>query len=193
MELRNRILNGDTNAAESFFEAHIDALYEFVSYRVGSDRATTEDIVQDTLLVAVERMAAFDGRSALFTWLCGIAKNKIRSQRRKRRPVPLADVLVESDQEIHAILESVESEEVPQWILEQQETRDLVGATLSSLPPGYRSALQRRYVDEMSIPEISRLTGKGRKATESTLYRARVAFARILEHLARRRGGGEER
>ena len=46
-----------------------------------------EDVVQDTFLVALERLACFDGRSSLHTWLCGIAKNKIRTARRRARPV----------------------------------------------------------------------------------------------------------
>ena len=67
--IRNRILDGDEEAAEAFFRRHLDALYEFVHYRVGGDRATAEDVVQDTMLVALDRLKAFDGRSSLHTWL----------------------------------------------------------------------------------------------------------------------------
>ena len=82
LRLRELILDGDGDAAETFFRRHLDALYEFVHYRVGGNRVVAEDVVQDTMLVALERLAAFDGGSSLHTWLCGIAKNKIRAQRR---------------------------------------------------------------------------------------------------------------
>jgi RNA polymerase sigma-70 factor (ECF subfamily) len=71
-----RVLNGEAGAAEELFLSHLDPLYQFVHYRVGGDRASAEDVVQDTFLTALEGLARFDGRSSLQTWLCGIAKNK---------------------------------------------------------------------------------------------------------------------
>jgi len=187
--LCDRIQAGDRGAAETFVERHLDALYEFVHYRVGGDRTAAEDVVQDTLLVALRGLAGFDGRSSLHTWLCGIAKNKIRAERRKRRPLPIEEVLEEADQEIHAILARVASEPLPEWVLERQETEELVGATLSSLPPEYRRALVEKYVDGLSVAEIAARSGKGVKAAESTLHRARLAFARVFELVTKKRGG----
>lgn len=187
--LRRRILGGDREAAADFFRRHVDGLYEFVHYRVGGDRGAAEDVVQDTFLIALEKLGSFDGRSSLHTWLCGIARNRIRKQRRARRPRALADVLAEADPEIDAILADVDREPLPDWVLEREETRELVGATLSSLPPGYRDALLDKYVEGLSVAEMAARGGKGEKATESMLHRARLAFARVFQLLARRRGG----
>lgn len=189
VELRNRVLRGDRQAAEILFERHLDALYEFVHYRAGGDRGITEAVVQDTMLVAYENLAAFEGRSTLHTWLCGIAKNKLRTYRRKKRPIPLDDLLDQVDPEIDLILMGIETEELPDRILERRETRELVGATLSSLPPDYRQALIHKYVDELSVAEIAIRTGRHPKAAESLLHRARQAFCKVFTLLARRRGG----
>jgi RNA polymerase sigma-70 factor, ECF subfamily len=191
LALRDRVLAGDRAAAESLFERHIDALYEFVHYRLGSDRSHTEAIVQDTLLVGFRKLASFGGRSSLHTWLCGIAKNKVMAHRRKKTPIPLADVLAESDQEIDSILSTIETAEIPETILARRETRDLVGATLSSLPPEYRAALVAKYIEERSVAELATTLAKSEKAAESTLTRARVAFAKVFTLLARKRGGEE--
>jgi len=189
LAIKNRILEGDEEAAESFFRRHLDALYEFVHYRVGGNRALAEDVVQDTMLVALERLKAFDGRSTLHTWMCGIAKNKIRAHRRKRRPVLVEDLLEEADPEIDAILASIDREPLPDWVLEKQETQELVGATLASLPPDYREVLVDKYLEELSVNEIAAQRGTGAKAAESTLHRARLAFAKVFQLLAARRGG----
>jgi RNA polymerase sigma-70 factor (ECF subfamily) len=189
LRLCERILGGDRRAAEALFEQHVDGLYEFVHYRLGGHRALVEDVVQDTLLVALERLHSFDGRSSLHTWLCGIARNKLRTQRRKRRPVLIEDLLEETDAEIDEILAGVEREPLPDWVLERQETQELVGATLSSLPPEYREALLDKYVHSLSVQEMAAHSGKGDKAVESTLHRARLAFSRVFQLLARRRGG----
>ena len=189
LAVAHRILDGDTDAAEEFIRVHLDALYEFVHYRVGGQRALAEDVVQDTFLVALERLGAFDGRSSLHTWLCGIARNKIRAHRRKRRPKLVEDLLEEADPEIDAILAQVENTELPEWVVERQETQELVGATLSSLPPDYREVLIGKYIDGHSVAEIARRRGAKEKAAESTLHRARVAFGKVFTLLAKKRGG----
>ena len=187
--LRDRLLAGDRDAAEDFLQRHLDSLHAFVHYRVGGDGALAEEVVQETMLAALSGLAGFDGRSSLYTWLCGIAKNKISAQRRKRRPLLIEDVLAEADEDIHAILADVAREPLPDWVLERAETQELVGATLSSLPPEYRTALLDKYVEGLSVAEMASRSGKGEKASESMLHRARVAFARVFELLAKRRGG----
>jgi RNA polymerase sigma-70 factor (ECF subfamily) len=189
VDLRRRIARGDRTAAEAFFRRHFEPLYEFVYYRAGSDRGAAEDVVQDTFLIALQGLARFDGRSSLHTWLCGIARNRLREARRKRRPMALADALEESSADIDAILVRIEQEELPEWALEREETRELVGATLSTLPPNYRRTLLDKYVAGLSTAQIAEARGQGLKATESTLVRARRAFARVFALLAKKRGG----
>ena len=185
LALRDAVLAGSREAASTLFQRHVEALYEFAYYRVGKDHATAEDVVQDTLLVAVEKLADFDGRSSLYTWLCGIAKNKIRGGRRKRRPLRVEDLLHEHDSEIEQILANVENEPLPDEVLEAEETRQMVGATLSSLPPDYRDALIGKYVDGLTVPAMAERLGRHPKALESTLHRARTAFSRVFQLLAK--------
>ena len=188
LALSRRVATGEPGAAEELVRTHLDDLYEFVHWRVGGDRGRAEDVVQDTFLIALERAQDFDGRASLHTWLCGIAKNRIREDRRRRRPVPIEDVLADADTDIDAILAEVEREDLPGWVVERRETRELVGATLSSLPADYKRALIDKYVEGLSVGQMAARLGRGEKATESLLTRSRRAFARVFELLARRRG-----
>jgi len=184
-----RLARGERGAAERLLAEHVDQVYEFVHYRVGGDVHAAEDVVQETFLAAFEGIAGFDGRSSLRTWLCGIAKNRIRMARRKRAPRSLDEVLLEADPEIDRILSEIDREPLPDAVIERRETRELVGATLSSLPEDYRRVLVAKYVDGLSVADIAGRTRRGAKATESLLTRARAAFARVFELLARERGG----
>jgi RNA polymerase sigma-70 factor, ECF subfamily len=49
------------------------------------DPHLAEDVVQETLLVAVESRDKFSGQSTLRTWLTGILKHKILDLRRKQQ------------------------------------------------------------------------------------------------------------
>lgn len=189
LALKDRLVRRERGAAEELLERHLDALYEFVHYRVGGDRHRAEDLVQDTFVAALEGIQAFDGRSSLHGWLCGIARNKLRNERRRARPRSLEEVLEAADPEIDLILAEVARTPLPEAVLERRQTQALVGATLSSLPLEYRRSLLAKYVEGSSVAEIARRTGKSEKAAESTLTRARVAFARVFELLAKGRGG----
>jgi RNA polymerase sigma-70 factor (ECF subfamily) len=188
LRLRDRLLDGDRDTIESFFKGVFDPLYEFTYYRVGCDRTLAESIVQDTLTTGFEKLKDFEGRSTLHAWLYGIAKNKIRALRRARRPKSIDELLEDASAEIDAILVKIETEPLPDEVMERKETRELVGAALSSLPPNYREILIAKYVDDLQINEIANRSGRGFKATESLLQRARVAFARVFELLAKKRG-----
>ncbi|MFN0206645.1 MAG: RNA polymerase sigma factor [Planctomycetota bacterium] len=188
LQLRDRVVRGDREAAEKLFRDVFDPLYEFTYYRVGCDRNLAETIVQDTLTTGFEKLKDFEGRSTIHAWLFGIAKNKIRSMRRARRSKSIDELLEDASPEIDAILMKIEKEPLPDKVMECKETRELVGATLSSLPPNYREILIAKYIDDMQVNEIANKKGHGFKATESLLQRARVAFARVFELLAKKRG-----
>ena len=188
LALARRILGGDRQAGDELVERHLDALYSFAFYRVGRDAAAAEDIAHDTLVAAIERLERYDGRASLHAWLTGIARNLIRSGYRRQRPKRLEDLLQESDPEIDRLLADIEREELPDAVLERAETAELVGATLSSLPPDYRTALLEKYVQDRTVPETAARTGRHVKAVESTLHRARRAFTEVFTLLARRRG-----
>lgn len=172
---------------------HADAVYEFVLYRVRHQVSAAEDITQETLLAAVQGIEHYDGRAALRTWLFGIAKNKIREARRNLdRMRPLGDILIDADDEIFATLGRIAEEPIPEDIVERQETQAMVGATLSSLPESYRTALTDRYLKGLSVPESARRQGKGIKAAESTLHRAKRAFADVFGLVSLRAATDEE-
>ncbi|MEO1697618.1 MAG: sigma-70 family RNA polymerase sigma factor [Planctomycetota bacterium] len=174
--LAGRLLDRAPGATDELVAAHADAVFEFVLMRVGRLREVAEDLTQDTLLTALDSIGRFDGRSSLRTWLCGIAKNKVRASVRARRARSFGDILVAADDDVLEALGRIEEEALPSAVLEREETRAFVGATLASLPESYRHALTERYVEGRSVPETARAEGRNVKAAESTLHRARRAF-----------------
>lgn len=190
-DLIRRVLAGERAAADLFFARHFRPLYEFAHYRLGAPASEVEDLVQDTFVVAFADLARFDARSSVQTWLRGIAKNKLRARRRKRRPMPLSDALEEADREIDAWLSAVDEDTLPGHVLERRETSELVGAALAELPLDYREALLAKYVDSESTAQVALRTGRSPKAAESMLTRARTAFAGVFTLLAKKRGGLE--
>lgn len=74
-------MDRDRQSPEYWVDDHGDALYSYAMMRL-RDAHRAEELVQETLLAALQARAGFSGRSSLRTWLIGILKHKILDQLR---------------------------------------------------------------------------------------------------------------
>jgi RNA polymerase sigma-70 factor (ECF subfamily) len=174
-----RMLAGDEEAFEQFFETYFPGLYRFAVRRLDRDANAAEEVVQATLCKAVTKLATYRGEAPLFMWLCTFCRHEIsawhsRQQRSAQHEIPL----IEDTPEIRAALESIGAEDgaAPDDRLRRQELARLVRVTLDSLPPRYGDALEWKYIQELSVSDIAARLRVGPKAAESLLTRARQAF-----------------
>src|SRR4051794_27978080 len=83
--IRDAVLAGNAQAWRQWYDAHFDRLAAYVRWRCGGLRDLADDVLQETWLIAVRRLRAFDpAKGAFFDWLCGIASNAARSAIRAR-------------------------------------------------------------------------------------------------------------
>ena len=76
---------------EQWLNDHGDVLYRYALART-RDHHQAEEVVQETLLAALESRARFRGTSSVRTWLIGILKHKLMDQfRRGLREIALND------------------------------------------------------------------------------------------------------
>lgn len=179
------MLAGDREGFEEFFEDLVPRLHRFVASRLKGDPELVKEIVQRSLLIAIDSLERYRGEAALFSWICGICRHEILGhfKRMKYRP---ADVeLIEEAPEIRASLESLSAVvDTPEAELARADLARLVHRALDYLPRRYSRALEWKYCDGLSVKEIAVRLEVGPKAAESTLTRARVAFREAMSQLA---------
>ena len=162
--LREAVLAGNQAAWRALYERHFAALYGYAFHRAGRDADRTDEIVQETWLVAVRRIADFDpGRGAFDGWLKGIADHVLQSQRRRW-------------QRDHSADGRAVSERTGPGADDGAETRELLALALTALPASYQAVLQAKYQEQLTVREIADRLGHTAKAVESLLSRARAAF-----------------
>lgn len=174
-QLVERLLAGDEAAFRSFFRAYFPRLFRFARYRLHGDESLAEDVVQSTLGKAIDHLDGWRGEAALFAWLCTFCRHEIGAvlKRAHRDPVDLVDDLPG----VRATLESLmDRAATPDRDADRQELARLISVTMDSLPADYAEALEWKYIDGLSVAEIGARQGRGRKAAESLLNRARQAF-----------------
>ncbi|HVM90469.1 MAG TPA: sigma-70 family RNA polymerase sigma factor [Verrucomicrobiae bacterium] len=80
-------------AFEAFYRANVKRIYAFVFFRVGSDKALAEDLVQDIFMKAFEAYDRYDPERGISAWIYTIARNHVINEMTKRRPgVPIEEI-----------------------------------------------------------------------------------------------------
>jgi RNA polymerase sigma-70 factor (ECF subfamily) len=177
LALARRVIAGEESAFEEFFAAYFPRLYRFARVRLGGNEDAAEDVVQTTLIKALDKLHTYRGEAELFTWLCTFCRWEIAAWFKRAGRIP--DVSLEDDRpETRAVLDAIAalSRDDPERELHRRELTRLVQAVLDRLPSRYGDALEWKYIEGLSVQEIARRLDLGYKAAESLLTRARHAF-----------------
>ncbi len=180
---------GDSGAVQMLIDEIVDPLYRFCFYRVDRNRHVCEDVVQETLILAIRDLSRYEPARAdgnIFPWITGLARNEIqRVFARDKNTTSLQSLWEQMDEDLRQIFDRLESDPIGDQVLEREETREMVNITMSQLPPHYRQALEAKYVDCKSVRDIAAARSTTERAVESLLTRSRQAFREAFLALAR--------
>ncbi len=139
---------GDRAAGETLYRMHVGYVAGMV-LRLLANRSETEDVVQDTFVIALRELARLRNPLAVRSWLCQIAVNEVRHRLRKRRLMRLLGLRPASD----AV--DFESIAAPGASAETHADLAVLGRVLGSLPAHQRIAWSLRYVDGESLEQVA--------------------------------------
>lgn len=188
---RQRALCGDAGAVRKLTGAVLEPLFRFCLYRVSRNRHLCEEVVQETLMRALADLEKYDPERAggnIFPWLAGLARNEIQRVLSREKSLSLETLWARMDRELLVVYARLESEPATEELLRREETRELVNAAMSQLPPQYQAALQAKYVNGQSVRDLAFVWHTSEKAVESRLSRARAAFRSTFLALAKNLG-----
>ena len=153
--------------------AHAGALRRF-AHRLTRNSADAEDVLQETLVKAMEKQNELRDPDQLRAWLLAIVRTSwLNSRRGLRHKLELLDGhAVQHDG--RGLQGNLERE-----ILDRSLDDELLAA-LDALPHEWREALWLREVEELSYEEIAAVVGCPLGTVRSRLARARGALASRL-------------
>ena len=178
----------------AWVDDYSDYLYGFAISRVRNE-AAAEDLVQETLLSAIQSLETFEEKSSEKTWLCGILKHKIIDFCRKSsREVELTDE--EADMSSYDYLFRGEGvwkghwteenspqvwNENPHGMLEKSEFRDAFLGCLMELPERVANAFTLREIDGYAAFEICKVLMISPNNYWVMIHRARLHLRRCID------------
>ncbi|MHC4154426.1 MAG: RNA polymerase sigma factor [Planctomycetota bacterium] len=176
---RVHFAQGDAQVWREFISREIPRLYGLFM-RHWPNPGLAEELLQKTVLDAIRGRAGYDlSRGSPEQWIWGIARNVVRLEIRKRAGRPGVDG------DISSYVETIDTERLPDEILEQKETAVMVRAALNRLETKEQKVLKAKYVEGLSANQIARQMKISEKAVHSLLYRARNSLREQLAKLAR--------
>lgn len=163
---------GDPEAVRRLLDEVAPVVHGYLYARVGGDRTTAEDLLQETLLEAVRSAASYRGEAALSTWLCAIARRRLARHYELERKAELA----------RSGLRAVPGADGdPDTDTEALERRDEVVRALGRMPATHRQVLVLKYLDGLPVARIAAELGRSPVQVQSLLQRAREGLRRELK------------
>ena len=171
------------------FDVHRSYLLRVARLQLRNDELA-EDVVQDTLVAALQGAAGFSGKSSVKTWLTGILKHKIVDAIRRKTSGPELTTLDEECQidDFDALFDETGHWENPpaNWgnpesDLERREFFDIMDLCLEKLPPNTARVFMMREVMELESDEICKELSITSTNLWVIMYRARVSLRECLE------------
>jgi len=155
------------------------------AYRILGNREDAEDVVQDAMLRAIEKLASFEGRSQFSTWLTRIVINEALMRLRKRRRIPIAASFeLEEQGDILDLLPG--NGPSPETLALRQEIETRVEREIAHLPARSRETFHLCAVEEWTVSEVAEELGVNSCTAKSQYHRARKRIARRLRSFSQR-------
>ncbi len=167
---------GDAAAFGEIYYALCDSIYGF-AYRMTNKNSVAEDITQEVFMFFVEYPEKYDAeRGSLFSFLCGVARNRILNYLKK------SGTRLETNNFEVKDVENLSngSGKSPLRVLLDKEFSAKIEKYVAELSPFQREVLILRELEDLSYEEIAEITETDIGVIKSRLYRARRNLAREL-------------
>jgi len=173
----NKILNGDTNAFTVLVDRYKDLVFT-LALRMVKNREEAEEVSQDTFIKVYNSLNRFKGDSKFSTWIYRVAYNtcldRLKKNKRQEYTVAIDEY---TEHQVKTLENALDA-------LEEQEKQLAIKKCLEMLPSEDSFILTLYYFEELSLDEISKITGLKPNNVKVKLFRNRKKLATILkQHL----------
>ena len=169
--------DGERPALDDLYARHQGRLLNFLRATMAGGSAqgfSAEDVLQETLLEATRKIAAFEprGRASFYRWLVGIGRFKLteaaRAQRAKKRATsPLEEPVADTQTS-------------PSGHMMRGERRDGLLQALADLPDRQADAVRLRYLEGLSGAEVAARLDCSESAVKALVSRGMADLATRL-------------
>ena len=168
--LVEQVLSGNRKAIGHLVTQYERLVLHIVTPLIGVNE-DREDLCQDIFLKVFEKLHTFEFRSKLSTWIGNIAYNSSINFIKKKRNILFSELALDHDDDISAA--STMINEDPGQLMIAKEQLSFLQQAIEQLPPVQRTIILLFHYHDLSLDEISAITGDPVNTVKSHLFRAR--------------------
>jgi RNA polymerase sigma-70 factor, ECF subfamily len=177
-----RAQKGDRAAFSELVDLYKDKVYH-ISYRMLGNRQEAEDVAQETFLRVYANLDNYDPQYKFSTWIYRIASNlSIDAIRKRKKNLSLDAEITGADGAVwHDRL--ADAGKGPEEELLTDELQEEVQGAIMGLNPKYRAVMLLRYIEDLSLQEISDVVGLPISTIKTRIHRGREALRKKLRFM----------
>ena len=162
-KLLKQVNQGENQAFEEFYGLYVKKIYRFIYYKINS-KQETEDLTSETFCRAWQSVVSGSKIKNLKAFIYRIAHNLVVDfyAQKQKAPLELNEELKETLPDGGSLDKNIDVD----LDLEQ------VKRAIKKLPSSYQEILIMRFLDELSISEISQVLGKSKNNIYVLIHRA---------------------
>lgn len=183
--LLNLAQSGDRQAFGELVDIYKDKIHA-LAYRMLGDIQEAEDIAQETFMRVYANMHRYDDQYKISTWIFRIANNlcidRIRKKKVRGNRLSLdAEITGTDGLELYDTIQ--DETPTPEQRFVQQEVQEKVRMAILSLAPKYRTIMILKYLQDLSLQEISDIVGLPVATVKTRVHRGREALRKKLRDI----------
>ena len=167
--LLSHMASGDKAAFAAFYREMEKPVFRFIASKL-NDPFEANDISHEVFMDVWRSAGKFEGRSAVKTWVFGIAYRKTMDHFRKHGRVSVTD----------EVPEQIDDSPDAEACLAASEESEHVRHCLGELKPEHRMAVELAFFEAMTYGDIAKTTDVPEGTVKTRIYHAKKLLMRCL-------------
>ncbi|MCO4849308.1 MAG: sigma-70 family RNA polymerase sigma factor [Yoonia sp.] len=186
------LIAGDRAAFETVYRQHNASMVRVAS-AILRNRASAEEITQETWIAVLRNIGGFEGRSSLAGWIFTILSNKAKTRVKRDGLSVSLDTSTNDDSMDDAFdgrgrwrdMPELWDEMTPDRVVDGRQVLAHVSAAIDQLPPAQRAVLVLRGQQELDAADVCEILGITDSNMRVLLHRARFSLRQSLDRIGR--------
>ncbi len=181
-----QVKKGDQEAFEGIVDLFKDKIYRHC-YRMVGNGHEAEDLAQETFLRAYRNISKYNSEYKFSTWIFRIATNLCIDRLRKKKPDYYLDAEVPGTDGATMYSQLSSEEPLPEEVVTENEEWNELQSEIMKLPEKYRTAILLKYVEDLSLEEISKIMDIPVPTVKTRIHRGREALKKVFQMVVKTR------
>jgi RNA polymerase sigma-70 factor (ECF subfamily) len=176
-KLAQGLRRGDPRLLDVLIQEYQHRLFRYL-LSVTGNRATAEDVFQETWLHVLERGHRYRAQWKFEVWLFSIARHLVIDIARRKKGVSL-DELMDPEEGLKFEPSTAEPSPFEQVLAAEESGR--MEQVLARIPAAYREVLTLRFQEELALEEMATIIKAPLSTVKSRLYRGLETLRQHIE------------